>query len=376
MHPFDGIKSDRLLVVLLIQVIYTPIVADTRPRTDLMQETYAIHKRPQSVEIAAWIMMAAALVLVLRLHLLTALLAGLLVFELVHMIAPVLQRRFFGQRSRVVAVGLLAVFIIGLIAAIVIGILAFMRSDSGSFLGLVHKMAEILESARVALPPWLVEYLPDTVDELRTALSEWLHDHAGEVRLAGTETARVLVLILIGMIIGAMLALREAVAGMNQKPLAKALSMRAARLGDAFRRVVFAQVRISLINTAFTAIYLIVVLPLCGVNLPLTKTMIAVTFVAGLLPVIGNLISNTVIVVISLAYSVYVASASLAFLIIIHKLEYFLNAKIIGSRIQARAWELLIAMLAMESAFGLAGVVAAPIYYAYVKAELADRGLV
>ena len=89
MHPFDGIKSDRLLVVLLIQVIYTPIVADTRPRTDLMQETYAIHKRPQSVEIAAWIMMAAALVLVLRLHLLTALLAGLLVFELVHMIAPV-----------------------------------------------------------------------------------------------------------------------------------------------------------------------------------------------------------------------------------------------------------------------------------------------
>jgi predicted PurR-regulated permease PerM len=33
-------------------------------------------------------------------------------------------------------------------------------------------------------------------------------------------------------------------------------------------------------------------------------------------------------------------------------------------------------MLAMESAFGLNGVVAAPIYYAYIKAELADRGLV
>ena len=32
--------------------------------------------------------MGVALVLVLRLHLLTALLAGLLVFELVHMIAP------------------------------------------------------------------------------------------------------------------------------------------------------------------------------------------------------------------------------------------------------------------------------------------------
>lgn len=33
-------------------------------------------------------------------------------------------------------------------------------------------------------------------------------------------------------------------------------------------------------------------------------------------------------------------------------------------------------MLAMEAAFGIAGVVAAPIYYAYIKAELAERGLV
>jgi predicted PurR-regulated permease PerM len=173
-----------------------------------------------------------------------------------------------------------------------------------------------------------------------------------------------------------MLALHEAVDDLAQKPLAKALSGRAARLGDAFRRVVFAQVRISAINTTFTAIYLGVVLPLCGVQLPFVKTMIAVTFVAGLLPVVGNLISNTVIVVISMAYSMSVALASLTFLIVIHKLEYFLNAKIIGSHIQCRAWELLIAMLVMETAFGLPGVAAAPIYYAYIKAELADRDLV
>jgi hypothetical protein len=39
----------------------------------------------------------------------------------------------------------------------------------------------------------------------------------------------------------------------------------------AFRRVVFAQVRISLLNTLFTAIYLIVALPLFGVDLPFRK---------------------------------------------------------------------------------------------------------
>jgi predicted PurR-regulated permease PerM len=341
-----------------------------------MSNARSLRKNPEPVEIAAWILMAAALILVLRLHLLTALLSGLLVFQLVHIIAPVLKRTFFGQRHRMVAVALLASFIVGAITAAIFGLLAFMKSDAGGLAGLLHKMAEILDSARGSMPQWMVDYLPDTVDDLRTAMSEWLHDHSGEVRLAGAETVRTFVHILVGMIIGAMLALHEAVDGDTDKPLASALSGRALRLADAFQRVVFAQMKISLINTVFTAIYLIVVLPLLGIHLPFAKTMVAITFVAGLIPVVGNLISNTVIVITSLAYSFAMAISSLVFLVVIHKLEYFLNAKIIGSRIQARPWELLIAMMAMEAAFGFGGVAAAPIYYAYVKAELADRGLV
>ena len=116
-------------------------------------------------------------------------------------------------------------------------------------------------------------------------------------------------------------------------------------------------------------------LPLCGVSLPLTKTMIVVTFVAGLLPVVGNLISNTVIFIVSLAHSPMIAISSLAFLVAIHKLEYFLNARIVGAQIRASAWELLTAMLVMESAFGLPGLVAAPICYAWLKDELMARGL-
>jgi predicted PurR-regulated permease PerM len=95
-----------------------------------------------------------------------------------------------------------------------------------------------------------------------------------------------------------------------------------------------------------------------------------------LLPVVGNLISNTVIVIVSLSHSLYVALGSLAFLVIIHKLEYFVNARIVGTQIRARAWELLVAMLTMEAAFGIPGLVAAPIYYAYLKDELKGRGLI
>jgi predicted PurR-regulated permease PerM len=83
-----------------------------------------------------------------------------------------------------------------------------------------------------------------------------------------------------------------------------------------------------------------------------------------------------VILVVSLSVSLGVALGSLAFLVVVHKLEYFLNARIVGSSIKADAWELLLAMLAMEAAFGLPGLVAAPVYYAYLKDELRSRGLV
>ena len=37
---------------------------------------------------------------------------------------------------------------------------------------------------------------------------------------------------------------------------------------------------------------------------------------------------------------------------------------------------LLVAMLLMEAAFGLAGLIAAPIYYAYLKGELEAERLI
>jgi len=192
----------------------------------------------------------------------------------------------------------------------------------------------------------------------------------------GEQVGRVVAHILIGMVVGAMAALYDTTEPKNYKPLAAALHARVVSLAKAFEQIVFAQVRIAAINAAFTALFLFVALPLAGVRLPLSKTMVAITFVAGLLPVIGNLISNTVLVVVGLSHSLHVAIASLVFLITIHKLEYFLNAKIIGIHIDARAWELLAAMLVMEAVFGVPGVIAAPVLYAYLKRELDQTGLV
>ncbi len=325
---------------------------------------------------AAWILAVAAMVTVISIHLLPALIAGLLVYELVHVLAPLFSRHLSNARARGLAVGLVVLVVVGAVTGAVLGVLAFMGSEGGSFAALLAKMAEIIETSRSTLPAWLADLLPRDGEALRERASHWLREHAAELRNVGKETGHMLAHVLIGMVIGGMVSLREGAASGTSGPLALALAERIFRLGEAFRRVVFAQVRISALNTLFTALYLGALLPLFGVNLPLTKTMIVVTFLAGLLPVVGNLISNSVIFVVSLAHSPGVAISSLAFLVVIHKLEYFLNARIVGAQIRASAWELLTAMLVMESCFGLAGLVAAPICYAWLKDELASRHLV
>ncbi len=331
---------------------------------------------PSGYTYVAWILAGAGLVLVLVLRLLPAMLAGMLVYELVHLLAPIVRNRLWHKRAKLVAVVLLASVVVAGITASIAAAIAFFRSDAGSLSALLTKLAEIVAGSRGTMPGWLVDQLPENPDDVREAIAAWFRVHAKEVQSMGEDAGRVVVYALIGMIVGAMIALREAMPSGPHGPLAVALIDRVSNLGTAFRRVVFAQVRISLINTFFTAVYLFLVLPAFGVELPLRKSLIAVTFVAGLLPVLGNLISNSVIVIVGLSHSFGIALASLAFLIVIHKLEYFLNAQIIGKRIGSHTWELLVAMLVMEAAFGIGGVIAAPIYYAFIKDELVREGLI
>lgn len=328
-------------------------------------------------QIAAWLLMGVALLFTLIFHLLPALLAGLLVVQLVHLLAPrFVIGRLDHNWAKVLVVALITLIVLGALGGFTAGAIVYLRAE-GSVTGLLTKMAEIIDSSRSLLPQWAVPWMPQGDESvIRSGLVEWLRNHALEIRKLSGDVGHTLLHFMLGLLIGSLIALREAARGQALAPLAQALSERAHRLGDAFRRIVFAQIRISALNTLLTGLYLAAVLPAFGVSLPFTKTMIVVTFVVGLIPVLGNLISNSVIVIVSLSQSLNVAAASLAFLIFIHKLEYFVNARIIGGQIQARAWELLVAMLVMEAAFGVQGVIAAPIYYAYIKKELSDRELI
>lgn len=333
---------------------------------------------PLRSELTILAAVAVVLAAILKLHLFSALVAGLLVYELVHVLAQRLKvTSLTGERAKIVAVALLATIIVALLTAAVFGIGSVMRHGGDGLPTLLQKLAEAIDHSREKLPAWLTDSLPTDADELRAGLVSLLRQHADTLQLAGKSVGRGAAHALIGMIVGAMLALRGAGQITERRSISLIVAEHCARLAESFRRVVFAQFWIASLNGLFTWLYLGVALPLIfGIHIPQLKTLILLTWIAGLVPILGNLISNSVIVVVSLTQSIGLAIASLVFLMVIHKLEYFLNARIIGSHIRSRAWELLIAMVAMEAAFGIAGVIAAPIFYAYFKEELTRLELV
>lgn len=331
---------------------------------------------PRSYQIASWILMGFGLFAIVALHLLAALLAGLLVFQVVHMLARAIRIPYLTSRNaKAVFVAILAMVVVSALVLAGVGIEIFLRKGPDNLSLMLAQMASVIDDLRRILPGSILVYMPADADSLKADIATWFREHATEIRTIGTETLRVFLHIVIGLIIGAMIALHEVTPHGQTSPFLRALTLRAHRLSEAFRRILVAQVPISAINTTLTAIYLAVVLPQFDIHLPFTKTLIAVTFIAGLLPVVGNLISNTAIFLVSLSHSFAIAAASLGYLIVIHKLEYFLNARIVGTRINAKAWELLIAMLVFESAFGISGLIVAPLAYAYLKHELGEERL-
>jgi predicted PurR-regulated permease PerM len=326
---------------------------------------------------ASYLLIAAFLLLVLKNGLLGALFAGLLMFSLIHVIAPTLGRRISDARARMIAAAAIGTLLVGLIALLTWGLIVLFRVDANSLTNVFARLADIIDASRDQVPPWVSEHLPLDADSLREAVTTWLREHAGAAQAGAAEVGKTLTRVLLGMVFGVLASVMDTNRdGAPHRPFTEALLRRGATLSNAFRNIVFAQVWISAINTVITAIFIFAVLPMAGVRLPLSKTVVAVTFLAGLLPVIGNLISNSVLVIVGLSHSLHVAMAGLTFMIVVHKLEYFLNARIIGSHINARAWELLAAMLFAEALFGVSGVIAAPVFYAYIKDELRARELI
>jgi predicted PurR-regulated permease PerM len=124
-----------------------------------------------------------------------------------------------------------------------------------------------------------------------------------------------------------------------------------------------AQMIISAINTVLTGIFVY------STSMKYASVVVALTFLCGMLPIIGNILSNIIIVGIAFTISAKFALWSLVFLVVIHKLEYFLNSQIIGSRIRHPMWLILLGLILGERLMGIPGMILAPVILNFIKQE-------
>jgi len=332
--------------------------------------------RPHHIRWLSLFIILGGLFVILPLHLLGCFISGFIVYELVNALTPHFQKIIRGERARWLVVALISTVVVSALILAVMGIVTFLLHDVRNPAAFNDKVSHLLSDAQSRLSPVMLHYLPANLEELQREFIQWMREHVVMLQTAGKNAAHTFVTMLGGMILGAIISLQRGVGEEQHAPLKNDLMQRMRLLSQSFRNVVFAQFQISLINTVLSGVFLFGILPMFGIHLPLSKTLVVFTFVCGLLPVVGNLISNAVICIVGLSISLWVGAIVLGYLIIIHKVEYFLNARIVGTRINAKSWEVLLAMLIFESAFGLPGVVAAPIYYAYLKSELKTARLI
>lgn len=302
------------------------------------------------------------------LHLIPALLSGLLVYTLLSSLTTRLARiKPIGRRATLASIVILGSLLVTLLTFGMLGLVAFLRG--GSLTSLATQLLHVLDASRHLLPESLAIHLPVDVPSIETLINSQLKEHLSSLQHVGQSAGMLLIHLLFGAILGLLVAV-SATNTPSKGILAVQLRQRVAHLAGAFTDIVFAQIKIAAINAILTGIYLLVILPVSGHPIPMAGTLVLVTFLLGLIPVLGNLISNGLIVLSSLAVSPGVALASLVFLVSIHKLEYFLNGIIVGRQLSTAAWEILLAMLVMEAAFGISGLIAAPILYGWLRREL------
>jgi predicted PurR-regulated permease PerM len=332
-------------------------------------------------ELASYAILGGGLLFVLMQHLTAAFIAGLMLYLVLDRVSERFQGRMSHGAVRPLALVVVSTAAVGLLGAAVALLVMMLRRGAGNVPEMMEQMADILGSVRLWLGGLGGQFIPDVMvdaEDFKHMMQAWLKTHAQTVRAGSLWLGVGLVHIIMGGLLAILVFFRHVTRddAENRGPLARHLVAKVDRLGHAFGRVAMAQVKISAVNTTLTAIYLLLLLPLFRIHVPFATTLVVVTFLCGLIPVIGNLISNAMITILSMGVSVGTAVASLTYLVFIHKLEYLINSRIVGGETDSQAWEILLAIIIGETAFGVGGVVLAPIIYTFVKRELRDRGLV
>ena len=313
----------------------------------------------------SFVIMALMFVLIAWLHVGTLLLTVLFGYFAL--------RLFSFDRSKTLGAVIYIIAVVG----IGYGLVYFSKRASKALPAIAEKtipaVVDYAEAKQIELP--FTDYASFKV----LALKE-VNDRIANVGLYARDAALVLAMLIIGLVAALSFFINEkwnvedepdAVKDSLYATVARELIIRFETFYSSFARVIGAQIIISTINTALTAIFLI------WNGFPYATVIIVLTFLCGLLPIIGNIMSNTLIVGVAFTMpnGPKMALVSLIFLVVIHKLEYFLNSKIIGDRIRNPMWLTLVGIVLGEKLMGIPGMILAPVVLHYIKVEASKRQL-
>lgn len=312
---------------------------------------------------ASYVLFAATMLLVAWFGLAPCVLAGLVSYMIMDLTERGLRRQ--GVRQRFARWGALIMFAI-MASALTWIFVAFVRVG-------VARLPDLLDTVLPRLTDLSDQFgysLPvDNALELRDLLVTSAKDNFGPISKASGLLTRGFFQVIVGVFVAGMrfLSAPDSDSEANLfESMRMEFSARARLFVRSFELVVGAQVAISAANTILTAIFL------HAMDFPFKNFLILTTFVCGLIPIIGNVISNVVIVTAGLTISVKLATLGLIYLVVIHQLEYILNSRIIGGSIDTPMWVTLIGIVVGEAVMGVAGVLLAPALLHYVRAELRD----
>ncbi len=247
------------------------------------------------------------------------------------------------------------------------------------FSGQVYKTKALSEIAEKTIPA-VVNFaekqgieLPFTdYASLKSLAVDEVKDRMANLGRYAREATVQLAMLIIGLVVAVSLFLNakwetesdpDVMKGSLYSTVVQELVLRFQTFYSSFSRVIGAQIIISFINTTLTAVFLV------WNNFHYATVIIVLTFLCGLLPIIGNILSNTLIVGVAFTISPRMALFALIFLIVIHKCEYFLNSKIIGDRIKNPMWLTLVGIVLGEKLMGIPGMILAPVVLHYIKVE-------
>ncbi|MFI4847364.1 MAG: AI-2E family transporter [Candidatus Makana argininalis] len=321
------------------------------------------------LKVISYILISIFITLMIPLHLFTCFISGFFVYQTILFLTPSFLEKYLGvNRARLIIITIITLLIILTISIGIVNIFNCLKFEISKKNNFKYVKDDIFIMIKNLIPDYFLTFCPESTEKIKYFIFSFIKSNLNIFKKFFDSFLNGLIMMFLGLILGLSVSLN--------KPLKKKsyfmhqLSKRVINLYDSFNNVIYAQIKVSFLNTMLTTLIMIILFIFLKIKIPFIKELILATFIFGLFPIIGNIISNTMITISAFYISFIVGIFMLIYLIFIHKLEYFLNAEIVGKNINSKSWELLLAMIILKSLFGLEGLIAAPIYYAYIKKEL------